>query len=376
MKIALVTETYPPEVNGVAMTLEHLVQGLAHRGHEMEVVRPRQNRADAPAHTESIQETLYTGLPLPGYKGLHFGVTRPGTLEVHWKKTAPDLIHIATEGPLGWSALQAARRLEIPTVSSYHTNFHSYGKHYGYGMLMKPVLAWLRYIHNGTRLTFAPARDVADTLTGEGFLNVRLMGRGVDTQLFNPTRRSDELRKNWGATPDTPVAVYVGRLAGEKNIPCVLKAFDTMRKTLPELKLVLVGDGPEAEKLHTSRPDLIFAGMRRGEDLATHYASADAFLFASVTETFGNVVTEAMASGLPVLAYRYAAPARYVQDGISGRLAEFGNEAAFLTAARELATERDRWESMGEMARETAQGIAWNSVIEDYSRNISEVIHT
>jgi len=374
MKIALVTETYPPEINGVAMTIEHLAHGLIARGNEVEIVRPRQFRGDKPATRESYDEWLCAGMPLPGYKGLHFGITRTGALAKHWKKNRPDFVHVATEGPLGWNAIKAAKKIGVPVVSSFHTNFHSYGKTYGYGTLMRTALAWLRYIHNITILTFAPSEDAVRTLTMENFNNVKLLGRGIDTALFTPERRSETLRQSWGAAPETPVVVYVGRIAGEKNMPVTIEAVEEMRKTLPDLKFVLVGDGPERKKLQKQHPEYIFCGMKRGEELAAHYASADMFVFASETETFGNVVTEAMASGLPVLAYDYAAPACCVVEGESGRKAKLGDKVAFLEAARKIAAERARWAEMGKAAREMTLTISWNAVVDDYCENVMNVI--
>ena len=374
MKIAFVTETYPPEVNGVAMTLEHLVSGMLARGHEVEVVRPRQSKSDVPAMKSPYSERLCKGMPLPGYKGLHFGVARPGSLKRHWKKTKPDIIEITTEGPLGWAAIRAAKSMGIPMVSSYHTNFHSYGTHYGYGMLIRTALRWLRHIHNSTRITFAPSDDVVATLTKEGFKNVRLFGRGVDTKRYDPARRDEALRQSWGAGPNTPVAVYVGRIAGEKNLPCTIEAFAAMREILPDLKVVLVGDGPMRAKMQAEHPEFHFCGVRRGEDLAAHYASADIFIFASITETFGNVVTEAMASGLPILAYDYAAPARYVENGKSGMLVPFNDSAAFIEKAREIAKLRAKWPEMGAAARETALSISWDVVIDAYCKDLQSAI--
>ena len=374
MRIAIVTETYPPEINGVAMTIEHLAQGLIARGNDVEIVRPKQSRTDKPLVAERYSERLCTGLPLPGYKGLHFGVTRSGSLAAHWKKTRPDFVHIATEGPLGWNAIRAARRAGVPTVSSFHTNFHSYGRSYGYGPLIRTTLAWLRHVHNLTLLTFAPSEGVVETLTKERFNNVRLLGRGVDTALFDPIRRSEALRQSWGAGPETPVVVYVGRIAGEKNIPLTIEAVAEMRKILPDLKFVLVGDGPERAKLQREHPEFIYCGMRLGEDLAAHYASGDLFVFSSETETFGNVVTEAMASALPILAYNYAAPACCVVEGVSGRLVPMSDSAAFLEAARNIALERARWREMGRAAREMTLTISWQAVVEDYCNDVNTVV--
>ena len=365
MKLALVTETYPPEINGVAMTLGHLVGGLCRRGHRVDVVAPA--RRDRPVQTGG-PHTLHAvpGLPIPRYPELRFGLPAARRLRRMWTAARPDLVHVATEGPLGWSALRAARRLGIPAVSSFHTNFHSYGRHYGYGLLRRPVLAWLRHCHNRTLRTFAPSTDVMRLLEADGFANLSLLARGVDTGLFGPHRRAPELRRQWGAGEGAPVALYTGRLAGEKNLDLVLQAHARMRQLLPDLRMVLVGDGPERERARRRCPEAHFAGMRRGADLAAHYASADCFLFASVTETFGNVVTEAMASALPVLAFNYAAPARFIRDGDNGLLAPLGDAAAFLQQASMLAARRDRWAAMGQSAREALLPFSWDAIVEDY----------
>ncbi len=374
MRISLVTETYPPEVNGVAMTLQRLVGGLVGLGHEMEVVRPRQGRADVAAAEERMVEWLARGGPLPGYDGLHFGLPSRSALVRRWRKARPDVVHVATEGPLGWSAVRAARALGIPVVSSFHTNFHSYGRHYGYGMFIRVALGWLRHVHNLTRRTFVPSRDLLSTLEGDGFRNLRILGRGVDTRLFDPARRSEELRRSWGAGPNTPVAIYVGRLAGEKNIPLTIQAFLSMREIVPELQLVLVGDGPERKNLEREHPEFHFAGLRRGEDLAAHYASGDVFIFASITETFGNVVTEAMASGLAVLAYDYAAPQQYIRHEVNGIKAPFDDSPAFVEAARKLARDRASWPRLRQAARETTLSVSWDAVVRGYVEELETVL--
>jgi glycosyltransferase involved in cell wall biosynthesis len=317
---------------------------------------------------------MVAGLPIPRYPELRFGLPAHRSLRRIWHNERPDIVHIATEGPLGWSALRVARQLNIPTVSSFHTNFHSYGSHYGYGFLKRMVLGWLRHCHNRTQLTFVPSTDVIRQLQSDGFANLKLLARGVDTALFGPHRRSPELRRDWGATPSTPVALYVGRLAGEKNLGLVVEAWQHMRSRLPELKLVLVGDGPARSALARQAPEAIFAGMRSGVDLAAHYASCDCFLFASITETFGNVVTEAMASSLPVLAYNYAAPARFISHQSNGFLAPFGDAPAFLSAAGTMADCRQRWPELGNQARNTVLPHSWDAIIDGYCEDIRPLL--
>lgn len=193
MKICLVTETFPPEINGVSMTLGRLVEGLSRRGVETTVVAPR--RADRRDLVGSSGAPLAVkimgvpGLPIPRYPELRFGLPAARTLRRTWRADRPDIVHVATEGPLGWSALRVCRQMAIPCVSSFHTNFHSYGSHYGFGWFKSAVLGWLRYCHNRTELTFAPSADLIEQLAGQGFRNLRLFSRGVDTQLFGPHQR-------------------------------------------------------------------------------------------------------------------------------------------------------------------------------------------
>lgn len=191
VKLALVTETFPPEINGVAMTLHRLVNALAARGHVIEVVRPRQSRADALATPPPFAEFLVPGYPCPGYPDLKIGWPVYFRLKKHWRAARPDVVHVATEGPLGCAALHAARTLKIPVSSSFHTNFHAYGKHYGVGFLHNAGLAYFRWFHNRAACTFAPSADVITALAASGFRNLHLMGRGVDTELFpGPPRRN------------------------------------------------------------------------------------------------------------------------------------------------------------------------------------------
>lgn len=373
MDLALVTETYPPEVNGVAMTLQRLVRGMIRRGHTVQIVRPRQSRSDS-GGDDGAEHVLVRGVPLPRYQGLHLGLPAGGRLRAAWQARRPDIVHVATEGPLGRSAMAVAQRMGIPISSSFHTNFHQYGKHYGYGLLQRFVVGYLRGVHNRAGVTMVPSRDVLDALAADGFERLMVLSRGVDTALFDPARRSDDLRRRWGATPDTAVVAYVGRIADEKNIPLAVRAFESLRPLLPSARFVLVGDGPARAALAQQHPDYHFAGMQRGTDLAAHYASADLFLFPSVTETFGNVVTEAMASGLAVVTYDYAAGRQHIQTGVNGMLARFDDADAYLAAARDLAQRGPQaWHAMGHAARQAMLTVTWDAVIDSFEAKLSEL---
>lgn len=363
MKIALVSETFPPEINGVAMTLGHLVEGLARRGHALTVVRPRQSRLDAPIPGALHREILCPSLPIPGYPFLRFGLPARSRLLRTWRADPPDLVHIATEGPLGWSALSAAHRLRLPLSSTFHTNFHQYSRHYGAAWLTRPVLAYLRWFHNRTRLTLSPSPDLNAELTRDGFANVALLSRGVNTRVFHPDHRDPDLRRQWGVGPRDLAVIHVSRLAAEKNYPLVLSSFEAIRTRLPSARFIIVSDGPLRRRLQRHHPWITFTGFLPLDDLARHYASADLFPYASQTETFGNVVTEALASGLPLVAYDYAAAARYVVSGHNGFLAPFGDANTFLQHTLSLAQDPSLRQRFSTHARATAEPLSWDPIV-------------
>jgi glycosyltransferase involved in cell wall biosynthesis len=280
-----------------------------------------------------------------------------------WTLQRPDVVHIATEGPLGWSALQAALVLKLPVVSDFRTNFHAYSQHYGIGWLHKPIVGYLRKFHNRTHCTMVPTEALRRELAGAGFENLRVVARGVDTRHFHPRHRRAELRAQWGADDQTRVVVCVGRLAPEKNLGLLVEAFQAMRRIDPALKLVLVGDGPARESLRAACPDAVFAGLRAGADLAAHYASADLFLFPSLTETFGNVVPEALASGLAVLAFDCAAAGQLIVDGVDGLLAPPQRPEVFVAAAQRLALDPALGARLGRAGCTTAGRLGLEQIV-------------
>jgi len=376
LKLALVTETFPPEINGVAMTLGHLAAGLTRRGFEVTVHRPRQGKGDAPRSGDPFAAVLHPGLPIPGYTMLRLGLPMRGKLIKTWKHARPDVVHVATEGPLGWAALSAADALGIPLASSFHTNFHSYSKHYGFNFLTRPALAYLRWFHNRTRITLSPTDELNAELTRDGFIGMKLLSRGVDTELFSPAKRDAALRAAWGAGPEDPVFIHVSRLAAEKNYALLFRAWAAIRAAHPRARFVVTSDGPLRRKLERAYPWAKFTGFLEREDLARHYASADVFLYPSLTETFGNVVTESMASGLTVCAYNYAAAARYLRHQENGWSVPLGDEAAFLEGSLALAGDLRLRQSLRLEARATAENIPWGRVIDGFARDLTEVANS
>lgn len=358
LRVAVVTETWPPEVNGVAKTAARFVEALRGRGHDIQLVRPRQGANDC----AGAEEVLMRGVTIPRYPDLRMGLPAKAALVRLWSFRRPDVVHIVTEGPLGWSALQAAEKLRLPVVSDFRTNFHTYSSHYGVGWLKRPILAYLRKFHNRTAATLVPTEAMRADLAALGFQRLRVIGRGVDTKLFDPARRDERLRASWGVPTDGVVLLYVGRLAAEKNLPTLASACQAALAAQPRARLVFVGDGPARRELQALLPHAMFAGTRFGAELAAHYASADIFLFPSLTETYGNVTLEAMASGLAVLAYDYAAAAATIRHGVNGMLAPRGDSTAFVAQAAALAKDPPRARRLGEGARREALTRSWDRV--------------
>jgi glycosyltransferase involved in cell wall biosynthesis len=294
-------------------------------------------------------------------------------LNQHWKLRRPDAVYVATEGPLGWSAMRAARRLGIPLSSGFHTRFDSYAEHYGVGMLTPWVRAYLRNFHQRAAATLVPTHALVRELQDMGITNARLLRRAVDTQLFHPARRDDSLRAAWGVDVTTPVVLYVGRIAPEKNLDLAIETFRAIQQQLPQARYVWVGDGPDRAALMAAHPDFIHAGVQRGEALGRHYASADLFPFPSLSETFGNVILEALAAGLPVVAYAQGAAREHLVDGINGYGIEPGNAPVFIDAAVKLASNPALIRYMGRAAHVGVADLSPDAVIRDFETLLREM---
>lgn len=371
MRIAFVSETYPPEVNGVAFTVERAVRYLRRQGHHVDLWRPAQ--AGEKAGPVSQEEWLSPGWPIPVYPDLRFGWAGVGTLRERLDMGHLELVHVATPGPLAWSAVRAARRAGIAVSADFRTNFHDYGRFYGLGLLAPLVHRMLRHLHNGAELTFVPSRTTLTALHRAGFERLHWLGRGVDTALFSPMQRRAELRQRWGAL-GRPVLLYVGRLAAEKNPELALQAFSAARQCDPQTCMVVVGDGPRRRMLEKRFPAAIFLGTRRGRELAEIYASADVFLFPSRSETFGNVTLEAMASGLVVLAFDTAGAADLILPGQNGVLVPVDRDGVFIEAATALASAMPNLLAMRLCARATAERYRWPRILHCFEQVLQQLV--
>jgi len=375
LRVSVVTETWPPEVNGVSLSLHRLVEEMRHRSHPIQLVRLRQSHElDIDRQALRSDELLLRGLPIPRYPGLQMGLPALRVLGKTWRANCPDLVHIATEGPLGWSASRIARRLGLPVTSDFRTHFEHYSEHYGLGLLKHPIKRYLRRFHNRTRVTFVPTQSLKDELAREGFERLEVLGRGIDTERFDPARRRRPLRESWGVSDHEVVILCVGRLAPEKNLATLIDAYLRLRAESRAVRLVLVGKGPLYESLRATHPDIILTGQRTGLELAEHYASADVFAFASLTETFGNVILEAMASGLPVIAFGRGAAIELIVARHSGMIADQRTPGTFARGLGELVGDADLRARLGAMARQTALAHGWPAIAERFEQMLRQSI--
>lgn len=362
MRIAYVTETWPPEVNGVALGVARTVEHLRAREHAVDLIRPRQ-RGEAARRDSSEWRTA--GAPIPVYPELRFGWASTAALVRRYAAQRTELVHIATQGPLGRNALEAARRIGLPVTTDFRTNFHAYSRYYKLGWIEPLAWRYLRHFHNRADCSFVPTRALVASMGAQGFERLEAVGRGVDAALFSPLRRSASLRASWGVRGDEPVLLYVGRLAPEKNVLLALQTHAALLSHRPGLKMVVVGEGPLKARLQQQFPNVIFTGLQRGEALARHYASADLFVFPSLSETFGNVTLEALASGLAVLAFDAAAAGEHIRDGVNGLLAKPGDDFGFVIRALQAVTHglADPRAPLRRRAREEALRCGWDSVL-------------
>lgn len=290
MRIFIATDAWTPQVNGVVRTYQRVIEVLRADGHEIQLETPEN----------------YRTIPCPTYPEIRLSLVSASQLKKRLAELQPDIVHIATEGPIGWAARRACLKTGRPFTTAYHTRFPEYVAK-RFPVRVEWIYKLMRAFHNASNGTLVATRSLEDELKGRGFTRLRPWTRGVNTEMFHPREG-----REFGADP---VALYVGRVAVEKNIEAFLD-LDL------EVTKVVVGDGPSLEGLRVKYPDVIFTGAREGEALAASYSAADVFVFPSLTDTFGIVMLEAMASGLPVAAYPVTGPIDVIEDGVTGVLDE------------------------------------------------------
>ncbi len=354
MRVALLSDTYTPQVNGVTTVVARIVQVLRAFGHDAVVVAPRY-----PGHDPGPAELRIPSAPFPPYPAIRLSLPQFRTVARYLDAFRPDLVHVATEGSIGLTGRRYAVRRGVPLVTSYHTNFPQYARHYGAGLLEPLVWRWLRWFHRPARLTQTPGEAVCGALIQRRIGKPVVWGRGVDTAHFHPARRHAGWRRWLAGGDDTTVVLHVGRLAPEKNLDVLTEAWTLARRDLGQrATFVLAGEGPATRRLVSRMPWVRHLGFVDRERLATLYASADICVLPSDTETCGLVALEAMASGLGVIAADAGGFRESITDNVTGLLAaprdagEFAAEIVALArhpvwrrelgaAARDAATRRD-----------------------------------
>jgi phosphatidylinositol alpha 1,6-mannosyltransferase len=359
MKVAYFTESLLPLVDGVSLTLARLFGTLERADVEFLIFSPFVPGADL-SWAGRVRRVRSVRFPLyPDYR-----VSLPFSRRVRRELDSfqPDLIHVVSPTPMAVWAQRLAKRRGIPVVSSFHTDFVSYFRHYRMGGL--EPLGWrgLRWFYNRCAATFAPAESVVRALGEQGIRGAESWSRGIDARRFSPDLRDEALRASWGAAPEVPVLLFVGRLVREKDLLEFEAITRRLRERELEFRLVLVGDGPLLEELERALPEARFAGHRDGDDLARHFASADLFLFPSTTETFGNVVVEAAASGVPAVVAGRGGPPDLIVPGETGLIARANDPTDFAASVAGLLGNRERLSAMGRSARSLAVERDWERI--------------
>jgi phosphatidylinositol alpha 1,6-mannosyltransferase len=382
-RVLFCTDTYPPQVNGVSVVTALSVRGLEARGWECRVVAPRY---PVSAYADSAaagvdphdQITAVASVALPVYPDIRLAAPALARVTRLVRRFAPDLVHCETEFVLGRMGQLAARRFGLPVATSYHTDFGKYAAAYGAAWLRAPVSGYLRRFHARARRTYTPSAAAAGELARLGITHTEVWGRGVDTDAFSPRRRSLALRDSLGVEPDAFTFLYVGRLAAEKSVDRVIAAFRRAADRLPSgaVRLVIAGAGPREAALRAEAPaSVVFLGhLDRDTMLPQLYASADAFVFASQTETLGLVVLEAMASGLPVVAVPAGGVAEHLRDGVNGLAAPDGDVDAMAAALVRVATDAPLHHRLAAGAVHTARALSWAAELDRLDRSYRELL--
>lgn len=366
LRVAVVTESFLPQVNGVTNSVLRVLETLAAKGHDALVIAP--DSAEAPTTYAGFRVKRVPSLAVKGLLPVGFPQR---SMEPLIEGFNPDVIHLASPFFLGKYATRIAQRLSIPTLSIYQTDVAGFARHYGLSIAHSQLTNWVANIHKQTDRTLAPSSWSCEQLQSSGVDNVALWQRGVDSVKFNPDKRSAELRNLFTANDTSKIIVgYVGRLANEKRIEDLAPLHDRH-----DVQLVIVGDGPARQKLERVLPRARFVGYQSGEDLAAHYASFDIFVHTGKHETFCQSIQESLASGVPVIAPNSGGPLDLVQHGRSGFLLDT-SKSSDLIAAFELLTDARTRSLMGSTARESVTHRTWekvNNQLIDHYRDLSAV---
>lgn len=353
MRIALFTETFLPKVDGIVTRLRHTVEHLQRNGDQVLIFSPDYGLREY----KGARVYGVSGMPLPWYPELKMAFPRPA-IGHELEQFQPDIIHVVNPAILGLGGIYYAKAMQVPLVASYHTHLPQYLHHYGWGILEGFLWELLKSAHNQAELNLCTSTAMVQELTNHGIERVDLWQRGVDTETFHPSLASEEMRSRLSqGHPKSPLLLYIGRLGAEKEIERIKPVLEA----IPDARLALVGDGPNrlALEQHFAGTPTNFVGYLGGKELASAYASADAFIFPSRTETLGLVLLEAMAAGCPVVAARSGGIPDIVTDGANGYLFDPTDEQGAIAATVRLLSHQNERESLRQNARREAERWGW-----------------
>lgn len=383
MRVLYCTDTYPPQVNGVSVVTALSLQGLQQRGWTCAVITPAYppGLQDPFAHAGAAEIEVIRSIPsipMPTYPDIRFAFPNYAGVLDAVRRFKPDIIHSATEFVIGRLGQIAARATKTPLVTSYHTDFGKYVHAYGMRPLGMVVSSYITRFHRRALRTYTPSAPAKNALLRLGVRHVEVWGRGVDIDAFHPSRRAPGLREQLGISPETFVFVHVGRLAREKSVDVILDAYRATRERLAghPLHLVIAGTGPCEGELRQRAPEgTTFLGhLDRHTALPRLYASSNAFLFSSLTETLGLVVLEAMASGLPVIAAPAGGVADHLYDNVNGLAYAASDVAAMSARMVRLVNEPQLYQQLARGARRTAERLSWQHELDRLDVSYHEVI--
>jgi glycosyltransferase involved in cell wall biosynthesis len=368
MRIALFTETFLPKIDGIVTRLKHTVSHLHRQGHTVQVFCPDYGLSEY----QGVKIHRISAFPLPLYPELKLALPRP-SIGTALKQFNPDIIHVVNPAVVGLSGVYYAKRHNIPLMASYHTHLPEYLKHYGLGAL-EPVL-WnlLKTVHNQAQINLCTSNAMVAALTAQGIERVDLWQRGVDTETFRPELARHEMRDRLSqGHPDAPLLLYVGRLSAEKEVHRI----KAVLQSIPNARLALVGNGPNRAALETHFADTPthFVGYLHGEELGSAYASADAFIFPSRTETLGLVLLEAMAAGCPVIAANSGGIPDIVTNGVNGFMFDPTDEQGAIVATQQLFRNAADRATLRQNARAEAERWSWSAATTQLAGFYQQVI--
>lgn len=367
VRIAMVAESFLPQVNGVTNTVLRMLEHLRDTGHEALILAP-QDAGKTPHHYAGFPVVPVASFGLPGYADVRVTTVTQSLIARELTAFKPDVVHLVSPFAVGYKAALAAASMQLPTVATYHTEIATYAGRYGAPQIEAMLWARLRQAHTLATLNFAPSTYARDQLINHGIPRVGIWARGVDSVRFNPAKRDETLRREWAPNGERIIG-YMGRLAAEKRVEDLIAVTD-----IPNTKVVIVGDGPMRAELEKKVPTAIFTGKKMGDDLPRHLASFDLFVHTGDLETFCQAIQEAQASGLPVVAPRRGGPIDLVSPGRTGWLFEPGNRDDLRDRTRDLIGDAAKSAAFGQLARAIVEHRTWPNICAELVDHYREAI--